>query len=139
MRFLDANVFIYAYLKPKRGLADEERKLKERAKAIVKRINEGEKVITSIVHLSEVVNILENAMTIGTLSELIKGILSSDNILVLEVSTHDYLMAADLASIYNIGINDSLALIKMRERGIDEIYSFDKHFDEIEGIARVSN
>jgi predicted nucleic acid-binding protein len=139
MRFLDANVFIYAYLKPKRGLADEERKLKEMAKSIIRRVNEGEKVITSIVHLSEVANILENAMTIAALSELIKGILSSDNIAVIEVSSHDYLMAADLASIHNIGINDSLALIKMRERGVDEIYSFDKHFDEIEGITRVWN
>ena len=138
MRFLDANVFIYAYLKPKRRLTEVEKKLKEGAKAIIRRVNEGEKVVTSIVHLSEIVNILENAMPIGTLSKLTKGILSSDNISISEVSNEDYLIAADLAPIYNIGINDSLALVKMRGKGINEIYSFDKHFDGIEGIIRVS-
>ena len=138
MRFLDANVFIYAYLKPKRKLTDEEKELKERAKSIIRRVNQGEKVITSIVHLSEVANVLEQAMPIVVLSELISGILNSDNITVAEVSPQDYLMAADLASSYNIGINDSIALIKMRERGVEEIYSFDRHFDGIEGIIRIS-
>lgn len=138
MRFLDANVFIYAYLRPRRRLTAEEEKLKERAKSIIRRVNEGERVITSVVHLSEVVNVLEGAMPIEALSELIKGILSSDSITVVGVSEHDYLMAADLALTRRIGINDSLALIKMRERGIREIYSFDRHFDGIEGIVRIS-
>ena len=137
MRFLDANVLVYAYLKPRRRLTAEEERLKERAKAIVRRINGGERVVTSVVHLSDVANVLEGAMPIGALSELIRGILSSDSITVVGVSYHDYLMAADLASTHCIGINDSLALIKMRERGIREIYSFDRHFDEIEGIVRV--
>jgi len=135
---LDANVLVYAYLKPKRKLTDEEKKIKERARAIVGRINKGEKVVTSIVHLSEVANILENAMSMKLLSELIKSVLSADNIRVMETSKEDYLMAADIASTRNIGINDSLALIKMRESGANEIYSFDRHFDEIEDITRVS-
>jgi len=62
MRFLDANVFIYAYYKPKRKLNEKEKRMKEEAKNIVNRIMEGEKIVTSIVHLSEVVNILKRAL-----------------------------------------------------------------------------
>jgi predicted nucleic acid-binding protein len=35
MRFLDANVFIYAYYKPKRQLTQKEKQMKEYAKKII--------------------------------------------------------------------------------------------------------
>ena len=35
MRFLDANVFIYAYYKPKRQLTQTEKEMKEQAKSII--------------------------------------------------------------------------------------------------------
>lgn len=54
MRFIDANVFTYAILKPRRPLSDREREIKERAKRILRRVNEGEEVATTVVHLSEV-------------------------------------------------------------------------------------
>ena len=62
MRFLDANVFIYAYYKSKRELSDKQKEMKEHAKEIIKRINEGEDVITTVIHLSEVSNILKKAL-----------------------------------------------------------------------------
>ena len=58
-----------------------------------------------------------------------------DNVKVIDVSREDYLAAADVAPTQGIGINDALALIKMREAGLSEIYSFDKHFDVIDGIV----
>lgn len=55
MRFLDANIFIYAYYKPRRELGQKEREMKEGAKDILMRINEGkETAITTVVHLSEI-------------------------------------------------------------------------------------
>ena len=59
MRFLDANVFIYAYYKPKRKLTERQKEMKERSKEIIRKINEGEDVITTVVHLSEVTNIIK--------------------------------------------------------------------------------
>lgn len=35
MRFLDANVFIYAYYKPKRELTEKQKQMKERSKEII--------------------------------------------------------------------------------------------------------
>jgi len=34
MRFLDANIFIYAYYKPKRGLSSKEKTMKEKLKML---------------------------------------------------------------------------------------------------------
>ena len=58
--YVDANVFVYAFLKTKRNLQPHEVNIKEAAKKIVSRINEGEKVATSVVHFSEVCNILDD-------------------------------------------------------------------------------
>lgn len=136
MKFLDANVLIYAYAKPKRELTGEEKKIKKRAREIVGKISRGEMVTTTLIHLSEVANILEKTAPMAALSRLLKGILSADNIKVLDVSREDYLAATDAAPAQGIGINDAIALIKMREAGISEIYSFDQHFDRIEEITR---
>lgn len=136
MKFLDANVLIYAYAKPKRELTEEEKKIKKNAKEIVRKIDKGEKVITTLIHLSEVVNVLEKSAPMAALSKLLRGILSMDNVEVLNVSREDYLAATDTAPTQNIGINDALAVIKMREAGVSEIYSFDKHFDAVEGVTR---
>jgi hypothetical protein len=117
-------------------LTEEEKKIKKKSKEIVERVDKGEAVITTLIHLSEVANVLERAVPMATLSRLLKGILSTDNVKVLAVSREDYLAAADEAPAQGIGINDALAVIKMKETGISEIYSFDKHFDTIEGIIR---
>ena len=47
-RFMDASVFVHAYLKPKRPLKPQEVGVKEVAKRIVTRINGGERVLTSV-------------------------------------------------------------------------------------------
>ena len=41
--------------------------MKEHAKEIIRRINEGEEVITAVVHLSEVANILKRALSMEDL------------------------------------------------------------------------
>jgi len=75
MRFLDANVFIYAYYKPKRELTEEQKIMKEKAKEIIRKINDGEEeVITTVVHLSEVCNILKRAMKLHDLQTFLIGL-----------------------------------------------------------------
>ena len=54
MRFVDASVFLHAYMIPRRTLPPDIETLKRRARGIVKRISEGEEVATSLVHISEV-------------------------------------------------------------------------------------
>lgn len=137
MRFLDANVFIYAYYKPKRELTEKQKQMKERSKEIIRRINEGEDVITTVVHLSEVTNILKRALSMEDLYSLLIGLFSMDNVRIVDVTTEDYLGAIELTSELKMDPNDCLAVDVMRCEDINEIYTFDKGFDGVAGIIRV--
>ncbi len=102
---------------------------KKRAKTIFKRINEGEKVVTTVVHLSEVANILEDAENLAFALRFVISMLRKDTIQMEAVTAEDYLLAASLAREKKISVNDAVAVIKMDRLGINEIYSFDAHFD----------
>ena len=134
--FVDANVFIYAFLKTKRTLQPHEVKIKDAAKKIVSRINEGEKVVTSVVHFSEVCNILDDYLPIEEALLVEKGLLFRENILICEVSKDDYLNAISVTEDQNVGVNDALAYVLMKKRAIQKVYSFDKDFDTFADIRR---
>ena len=135
--YVDANVFIYAFLKTKRKLQPHEVNIKEAAKKIVYRINEGEKVATSVVHFSEVCNILEDYLPFGEALLVEKGLLLLENVLVCEVSEDDYLKAISVAEDQQVGVNDALAYILMKKEAIQSVYSFDKDFDVFTDINRI--
>jgi len=137
MRFLDANVFIYAYYRPKHELTEKEKEMKERSKEIIGRINEGEDVITTVIHLSEVSNILKRALSMEDLYSLLIGLFSTDNVNIVDVTVEDYLGAVELMSELKMDPNDCLAVEVMRREDINEIYSFDRGFDGVAGIIRV--
>ena len=135
---MDANVFVYAFLKPKRKLQPHEESIKDAAKKIVTRLNEGEEAVTSVVHFSELCNVLEDHFRIEDAFTLEKGLLFLDNISVTEVSEEDYLKALAIAEDQQIGANDALAYVLMKEAGLQRIYSFDKDFDEFKDIHRIT-
>jgi len=137
MRFLDANVFIYAYYKPKHELTEKQKQMKERSKEIIRRINEGEEVITTVVHLSEVTNILKRALSMEDLYSLLIGLFSMDNVRIVDVTTEDYLGAIELTSELKMDPNDCLAVDVIEREDINEIYTFDKGFDGVAEIIRV--
>jgi hypothetical protein len=136
--YVDANVFVYAFLKTKRTLQPHEVKIKETAKRIVSRINEGEKVVTSVVHFSEVCNILEDYLPIEEALLIEKGLLFRENILVCEVSKDDYLKAISVTEDQQVGVNDALAYVLMKKEAIQTVYSFDKDFDAFTDIRRIT-
>ena len=138
MRFLDANIFVYAYYKPRRELSQKAREMKEGAKDILMRINEGkEMVVTTVVHLSEMSNILKRGMTLSDLTEVILGLFMMENVVVKSVSRDLYFSATELGRDLELGPNDALAVEVMRKNEIKEIYSFDTDFDNIQGIIRL--
>ncbi len=134
--YVDANVFIYAFLKTKRTLQPHEVKIKDAAKKIVSRINEGEKVVTSVVHFSEVCNILDDYLSNEEALLVERGLLFRENILICEVSKDDYLKAISVAEDQSVGVNDALAYVLMKKRAIQTVYSFDKDFDTFADIRR---
>jgi predicted nucleic acid-binding protein len=138
MRFLDANVFIYAYYKPKKQLTQKERQMKERAKQIISNVSQGKEEVTmTVVHLSEIVNILKQGIPLDQLNKIIRGLFMLDNVKIHGVTREAYFAAAELGEDLKLEANDALAVDVMRLNGIGEIYSFDEDFEQIEGISRL--
>jgi predicted nucleic acid-binding protein len=138
LTYIDTNILVYAFLKPKRKLQPHETSIKEAAKKIISRINEGEKVATSVVHFSEVCNILEDHLPFEEALSLEKGLLLRENISILEVSEQDYMNAISVAENYKMGMNDALACVIMGKAEMTKIYSFDKDFDSFPDIKRIT-
>jgi predicted nucleic acid-binding protein len=140
LRFLDANIFIYAYYKPKKTLTEKEDAMKEQARRIIKNISDGkEEVITTVVHISEIVNILKKGMTNEELTNTIRGLFMLDNITIIDATKDAYFAAVVLGDDFKLEPNDALAVDLMRQNNISEIYSFDEHFDKIDEITRLPN
>lgn len=112
--------------------------MKETAKRIVARISAGEKVVTSVVHFSEVCNILEDYLSFEEAVLFEKGLIYRENVLICEVTQQDYLEALAIAEDYHVGVNDALAYLMMKKEDIQTIYSFDKDFDIFADVQRVS-
>jgi len=138
MRFIDSNVFIHAFLKPRRRLEAHEAEIKEGAKCIIARLEEGEEAITTVVHVSEVANILESRASQGTSREILEAIVSLQSLSIMGVTGEMYRAAVQASELINLGVNDALAYHTMKDRKIGEIYSFDKHFDQIKDITRLT-
>jgi hypothetical protein len=138
MRFLDANVFIYAYYKAKKKLSEREKMMKESAKKIISEVSQGkEEVVTTVVQVSEIVNILKYGVSLERLTNLVMGLFMLDNIRIYGVSRDAYFAATELGGDLKLESNDALAIDIMKMNDIKEIYSFDEDFDQIEGIIRL--
>lgn len=132
MRFIDTNVFIYAVLKPRRALNEEEQRLKSASKEIFMRVNAGEEVLTTVVHLGEVANVMEDAANLTFSISFVKDLVLKSNIIVAQVNDTQYIESVLLAEEKRISINDALAYLIMKKKGAEEIYTFDKHFEQLD-------
>jgi uncharacterized protein len=138
MRFLDANIFVYAYYKPKKTLSEKEATMKSQAKAIIRDVSEGkEQVTTTVVHISEMVNILKFGFPKDKLTEVILGLFMLDNLDIKDVTKEAYFSAVEIGEDLKLEPNDALAVDVMRQNDISEIYSFDENFSKIDGITRL--
>ena len=137
MRFLDSSTFLYAYIKPRRQPPPEVAEDKRRAQDIIRRIQNGERVVTTVVHVSEIANILEARASLEDARSIILAVLSLSSITVAAVDSDRYVRAIQEAEIRGIGVNDALAYTFMFETGVHEVYSYDKHFDALPGITRL--
>jgi len=137
MIYLDANLFIYAYYKSKKGknLAPKIQWMKEEAKKIILKIDKhnGEFCI-SIIQLAEVVNLLKRAMSWEALRQFLLGIISNNSIEIIEVSNLMYINSIDKITKYNMDSNDISAYLIMKEKGVNQIFTFDKHFRKLKDI-----
>jgi len=137
LRFVDASVFVHAFLKPKRELKPHEMKIKESAKKIVKRINDGEEVGVTVVQVSEIANLLESYLPLNEALKVEKFLLLAGNVRVFDVTKRDCLKALKIVKEKNVGLCDAIAYVIMMKNGVNEIYSFDSDFDKL-NVRRVT-
>jgi len=138
MKFLDANILIYAYYKPRRQLTNREEAMKTSAKKIITDINEGgEEVMTTVVHLSEMANILKQGVSLEMLHEVLLGLLTAGNVHVVGVTREEYFAANELGVELGLDPNDTLAVQVMQLHDVSEVFSFDKGFEGVEGVVRL--
>jgi len=130
VRFLDSNVLICAVVKPKKNVDERLAKIKERAREILRRIDAGEeRVVTTVIHVSEVANVIESLANLTKAIEVVESVLNSENVTVRDVTKEDYMAATLVARERGVSVNDALAYVVMMRLGIREIYTFDeRHF-----------
>lgn len=138
MRFVDSSVFIYAYLRPLKKLPPELIDAKNRARTIIERISDGEPATTSIIHVSEIANILGARMSSSGSLEILSGLFDLSNLSIIDADRGLYEASIEAARLMNVGVNDAFASLLMRDMNIREVYSFDSDFDRIEGVGRIT-
>lgn len=131
MRFVDTNVFL-------RYLTADLANQSPQAIDLFLAIEAGhEQVQTSQVVVLEVVFTLQSfyRLPLENVRELLLPVIRLPGI---HLSRKDFVESAfDLAIAKNIDFQDALNAVYMRALGLDEIYSWDRHFDRIDGITRI--
>lgn len=131
MRTIDANI-ILRYLT--NDVPDQAKQVEE----LLKRVEEGnEDVFLPDIILADIIWILEGyyKQTRDDIREWITAILSLQGLTFSDKDTA--LNALDIYMDKRIDWSDAFSASQMLQREITEIYSFDKHFDRIDGIARI--
>jgi predicted nucleic acid-binding protein len=131
MRFIDTNLFIRYFTR------DDEEKA-EAVLKLLKRVEKNEeRIITSPLVIFELVFTLGSYYKVPRreIKEIMQPVF---NLRGLRLDYRDVFEAAlELYSQSNLSFTDAFNACFMNKREIEEIYSFDRDFDQLEGIKRV--
>lgn len=126
--FVDTNVFLYAIqAHPQFGKVSKE---------ILKRIDKGEKAVTSLINLAEICWWLERHGKRDQIENELKLITSIFNLEITPLAFEDFSLASRFVKEYRIEFNDCLALAVMKKLGLERIYSNDPDFDKVGWLKR---
>ena len=131
MRTIDANVIL-------RYLTSDVPDQAKQAEELLKKVEEGnEDVFLPDIVLADIIWVLEGyyKQTREDIREWLTAILSLQGL-----TNSDKNVALNALDIYvdkRVDWSDAFIASQMLQRKITEIYSFDKHFDRIDGIIRV--
>jgi len=129
MIFLDANYIISLYVETEKDY--------KRALEIRKKIENEEKVVSKLV-IAEIINVLYTKLKVD--KKLIKRIYEEikNNYNIIEDSyIYDKTIDKIMDSKKRFPFFDYVFITLMEDLGIKEIATFDKHFDNVDGIVRV--
>jgi len=126
--FVDSNIFLYVVqAHPQFGKV---------SKGILKRIDKGEKAVTSLVNLAEICWWLEKHGKKDQIEDELKLITSILNLEIASLTPEDFLLTGKLIKEHGIDFNDCIILSVMRRLEIKRIYSNDPDFDKVEWVKR---
>jgi len=130
--FLDANIIL-------RFLTRDDPAKAERCFELFQRADRGEvELTTSESVLAEVVCVLSSPRLYHLAPERIRDLLLPIlNLRGLKLSSRQlYRRALAIYAASHIDFEDALTVAHMERRGINEVLSYDRHFDRVEGVVR---
>jgi len=131
MRFIDTNIFI-------RYLTDDDPVKADACEKIFTRMIAKEEVcFTTDMVIAEIVWILESFYELSKqeIQDMVEKILNTPN---LSCSNKDLILnALVLYSEKNIDYIDAYNAFIMKDNGTKELYTYDRHFDRVDWLARV--
>ena len=131
MRFLDTNIFI-------RFLTDDVPEKADACEEIFKKaVEKQETLFTTDLVIAEIVWVLESFYELpkDEIQDKVEKILNTPNL----ICPHKDLILSALIvySEKNIDYIDAYNALILKEHGIGELYSYDKHYDRIEWLTRL--
>ena len=131
MRFLDTNIFI-------RFLTDDVPEKADACEKIFKRaVEKKESLFTTDMVIAEIVWVLESFYKLpkNEVQDKVEKILNTPNLICPHKDL--ILSALILYSEKNIDYIDAYNALILKEKGIKELYSYDKHYDRIDWLGRL--
>jgi len=126
--FVDTNIFLYAIqAHPQFGKTSKE---------ILKRIDGGERAVTSLINLAEICWWLEKHGKRDQIEDELKLMTSIFNLEVAPLAQEDFFLASRFVREYKIEFNDCLGLAVMKRLGLKKVYSNDPDFDKVGWLNR---
>ena len=131
MRFLDSSI-------PLAVLLEEPRESREDAVEIFAAVEDGrERVVASPFGVAEIVYVLERARwRRAKVREALRDLLGAAGLRLVAAEPNLVPVALDLYRTSGADFIDCHNVATMRALGLNEIFSFDRHFDAFPGITR---
>jgi predicted nucleic-acid-binding protein len=131
MRFVDTNIFI-------RFLTDDVPEKVDACEELFKKaVEKQETLFTTDLVIAEIVWVLESFYELpkNEIQDKVEKILNTPNL----ICPHKDLMLSALLlySERNIDYIDAYNALIVKEHGIEELYSYDKHYDRIDWLTRL--
>ena len=130
--YVDANVIL-------RFLTGDPPEMAAAARSLIEALDRGEiSLFIDEIVLAEVVWVLNSFYGYASheIAHVLQEFISHDNLQATDKG--GLLMALNIFTEKNIDLADALVAIHMAREGIQEVYSFDTHFDRIPGIVRLT-
>jgi len=131
MRFLDTNIFI-------RFLTDDVPEKADACEEIFRKaVEKQETLFTTDLVIAEIVWVLESFYELpkDEIQDKVEKILNTPNLICPHKDL--ILSALILYSEKNIDYIDAYNALILKENGIEELYSYDKHYDRIDWLTRM--